>query len=1008
MMKREQKTNRLGKMSNFFGGMNFSRLYNIIHMKQAFSFLLCCAAFLLFAEEYKFSEIGFSVNPREETTGGVEEVAQLGKLGKIEWQQGAKWNSFAINRPKVPPFPALEKQTFTVRCFVPGKTRIVCVYLRFVDAKGEIFQLRAPCNFMNQEDAIQEVEFVLDPSKPINGWGGDKKIDWPLKLDGGGVAFLPETEGKIYFEQIRFERTVPLAANLDRVTITGGVGSVFTSKQPVRLQRNGDIKPLEYKIKDWEGVVVKSGEWPSGRTVEIAGLSCGYYNLYLESPGKEFKEVRSFVIVPELSERRRDENRFYAIDSGQNYYTNIDESKITGDAQELITNLIQLAGVTNVRDRFRWAEINPKPNVFNWNILASKTTDLQNSRGIKVTGVFTSSPSWTRTISPKLPDDLMALYRFTEALAKNYKGKVSFWEFWNEPDINFAPEPAWRYGACLKAAYLGFKAGDESSEILNGALCTLPDNPYWECLFRNELLKYSDIFNIHAYAAINTYWEGASTLLRKFGCPNGQRIFITENSTNLEGLALEKHSDKIWVHSPEQEMLVAEVYPKAMLKFQAYGVERVYRFVMIPYNERDGHKDWGMMRRDGTVKPVYAALSTMNYLLNDAKYLGEYQLSSTLTGHLLARKDGTQILAFWSRSPVDSTFKFDADLEQMQAKKLFPFELKMTLPDGDYSLFDIFGKETKIKGGENKFSCTRYPRYLVGKLDLKPTKPGFSAGSAGTLKTDDDLSVVVDAYVDNNDFGITDRKATAVLNRKTGKLQLSVYNFSNTKKTGKLEAKGGKLDGVPAEFSLDPFSKQVFQVTVTPDDGAKAIDELVISGSFNNRKITQTVIPLQLPARIFKNTSQKELKANVASAWRKNSSGEMTITDDAEEKAVHFNCKYQSSVRKWCFPEYILQPKESFKNAVALSFEIKSKQDKIENDFNRTLVYICGTVLHEVGKSSEAEYPAPIETWEMRVIPLHRLSFPLEDVKMIRIGGAPQGNVLDFWIRNVRVIYKEK
>lgn len=51
---------------------------------------------------------------------------------------------------------------------------------------------------------------------------------------------------------------------------------------------------------------------------------------------------------------------------------------------------------------------------------------------------------------------------------------MTVWEFWNEPDIGFAPEGAWDYAAALKSAYLGFKAGDPELTVAPGGYARTP------------------------------------------------------------------------------------------------------------------------------------------------------------------------------------------------------------------------------------------------------------------------------------------------------------------------------------------------------------------------------------------------------------------------------------------------------------------------------------------------------------------------------------------------------
>ena len=100
-------------------------------------------------------------------------------------------------------------------------------------------------------------------------------------------------------------------------------------------------------------------------------------------------------------------------------------------------------------------------------------------------------------------------------------------------------------------------------------------------------------------------------------------IWLTEVGTEVEGAATGKSSmPQFKAHTPEQELVVAEACPKALLSLRMEGVARAYWFIFGAYGERDGAKDWGMLRRDGTVKPVFASMATMVRELGAARLLG--------------------------------------------------------------------------------------------------------------------------------------------------------------------------------------------------------------------------------------------------------------------------------------------------------------------------------------------------------------------------------------------------
>ena len=82
-----------------------------------------------------------------------------------------------------------------------------------------------------------------------------------------------------------------------------------------------------------------------------------------------------------------------------------------------------------------------------------------------------------------------------------------------------------------------------------------------------------------------------------------------------------------------------------------------------------------------------------------------------------------------------------------------------------------------------------------------------------------------------------------------------------------------------------------------------------------------------------------------------------------------------------------------------LEFEIRSVQDKVENDFiTENVMLFSGGSVRQIG------YPAPLGTWERRTIDLSGEK-GLSGVEALSIGLNPAGHDLTYWIRKVR-LYK--
>jgi hypothetical protein len=106
------------------------------------------------------------------------------------------------------------------------------------------------------------------------------------------------------------------------------------------------------------------------------------------------------------------------------------------------------------------------------------------ARGLRILGTLAYAPRWARSAAcresfPCEPRDAAEYARFAEATVAHFRGRISHWEIWNEPNISGfwrpKPNPA-LYTALLKAAYSRIKAADPDAVVLAGATSPAPND----------------------------------------------------------------------------------------------------------------------------------------------------------------------------------------------------------------------------------------------------------------------------------------------------------------------------------------------------------------------------------------------------------------------------------------------------------------------------------------------------------------------------------------------------
>lgn len=136
------------------------------------------------------------------------------------------------------------------------------------------------------------------------------------------------------------------------------------------------------------------------------------------------------------------------------------------------------------RTSIKWSNIEGSQGTRNWSGPDGAVSDLQ-AAGIAPLFVLWGSPSWINgsstfyyvpTDATKFAAWVKAYASFAGAAAARYKGRVKYWELWNEENIAdwWAPKPnLTQYITWYKAVYAAIKAGDPSTNVGMGGITNL-------------------------------------------------------------------------------------------------------------------------------------------------------------------------------------------------------------------------------------------------------------------------------------------------------------------------------------------------------------------------------------------------------------------------------------------------------------------------------------------------------------------------------------------------------
>lgn len=263
-------------------------------------------------------------------------------------------------------------------------------------------------------------------------------------------------------------------------------------------------------------------------------------------------------------------------------------------------DIAQAGGFKWIRQDFAWNDIeisgkgnytdtrNPGKVVSSWDkydFIVNQAV----AHNINIMARLDSPPVWAR----KPGDDMERYHKgppannndygdFVAAVAARYKGKIKYYQIWNEPNLigewGGHPVSAEQYVALLKVAHDGIKAVDPDAVIISAALAPTTED---SAANRNDILYLEDMYRAGAKA----YFDVMSTMIYGLGQPPSDRRTDFKRLSFSRPLLLhevmERNGDALkpiwiseyaWVSFPDNLQQQLNLSPEGWAAFQAKNI----------------------------------------------------------------------------------------------------------------------------------------------------------------------------------------------------------------------------------------------------------------------------------------------------------------------------------------------------------------------------------------------------------------------------------------------------
>jgi hypothetical protein len=321
------------------------------------------------------------------------------------------------------------------------------------------------------------------------------------------------------------------------------------------------------------------------------------------------------------------------------------------------------------------------------------------SSGIPIVGVVQGTPAWAdgdwHDGASGVPVGLQFAFddprntfgQFMLRLARTYKGRITNWVVWNEPDFLPGESGTWwtwsgsaaDFAKLQKTAYKAIKAVDPSATVVFPATTYFADAVHGRELFLSRVLKeantdpeapangyFFDAVGVNLYCSLDAVYRvyGVyASILAQYQL--NKPLWLTETNCPVYNDRTSPEPASGRITTDEQAAYLIEAVALA----RAAGYQRIGWYSMVDHDPSSGIFDrWGLVRADGSARPALSAF------LVASQYLANPDLTARLAPLGTATADGwpvtrvvfddvgqhTRVQVLWRTADGPSTVHVDA------------------------------------------------------------------------------------------------------------------------------------------------------------------------------------------------------------------------------------------------------------------------------------------------------------------------------------------------------------
>lgn len=326
----------------------------------------------------------------------------------------------------------------------------------------------------------------------------------------------------------------------------------------------------------------------------------------------------------------------------------------TGDPSGKANRLIHDAGIVSVRDDAHWAfverermKLNIEPHWFRY-LRRMERHDLRSMFILGYGNAFHGGGEKPRTDRVRL-----AFGRYVEHVVRELKGRIEYYEVWNEWDMGDAEDPASTrdYAQLISESAARIRRHDPAAKVLAGAVTTKGiESGFAHRLIDNGVMQVIDGFSLHPYVHCRRHGQHTpeawitwlSDVSESLSQDAGQPVplYLTEMSWPA-------HEGRCGVDEQTQAAYLARSY------FLARTVPNIrgmwwYDLRNDGEDRQEREHNFGLLTYDFEPKPAYRTLAAISDVVAHYRYLGRETDERGDVQRLRFASASEELLVAWS------------------------------------------------------------------------------------------------------------------------------------------------------------------------------------------------------------------------------------------------------------------------------------------------------------------------------------------------------------------------